>query len=60
MDKTTDDMGPIRLTLVPLASDIPASIRVRMALKQLLRQFKLRCVKIEEPETDTKEDPHHV
>jgi hypothetical protein len=36
------------LVLRPLRSDVPAVIRLRKALKMLLRDFGLRCVRIEQ------------
>ena len=45
-----DDVGEFRLTLRPLASDVPATARVRRLLKHLLRALDLRCVSIEPAE----------
>lgn len=37
-----------RLTLVPLPGGLPPSVRIRGALKVLLRSFRLRCASLEE------------
>jgi hypothetical protein len=36
----------LMLTLRPLADDVPEAVRVRRALKALLRVYRLRCVRI--------------
>jgi hypothetical protein len=41
-----DDRETITLTLRPLPSNIPVLVRVRAALKRLLRSYRLRCVRI--------------
>jgi hypothetical protein len=50
---TTD--GAVRLTLRPLRDPdgVPAVVRIRSALKCLLRRFRLRCEKIEPVVTAT-------
>jgi hypothetical protein len=40
------------LTLRAEAHDVPAIIRLRAALKRLLRDYGLRCVKVTEAESD--------
>lgn len=42
-----DNIGVVRLTLRPLSSPVPSSVRLRRALKTLLRAFRLRCTLIE-------------
>jgi hypothetical protein len=37
-----------RLMVVALASPIPATVRLRAALKALLRAYRLRCEAVEE------------
>lgn len=41
-----DDLGEVVLTLKPLPDAIPAGVRLRRALKVLLRGFGLRCTSI--------------
>lgn len=43
-----DDTTDFLLRLRPLPSSIPAAVRLRRALKCLLRSFTLRCVLIAE------------
>jgi hypothetical protein len=49
----------IILVLEPLEHDVPPEVRLRMALKTLLRQYFFRCVKVEntppppEPDEET-------
>jgi hypothetical protein len=38
---------PFRLTLIALPDPVPARVRVRKALKVLLRAFRLKCVAVE-------------
>jgi hypothetical protein len=38
---------PFTLTLVRCPDPVPARVRVRRALKLLLRSFRLRCIRIE-------------
>jgi hypothetical protein len=38
---------PIRLVLVALPDPVPARVRVRRALKLLLRAYGLRCIRLE-------------
>jgi hypothetical protein len=45
------------LTLQPLKSDIPATVRIRAALKTLLRAYGLRCVRIGGPQDPKAFDP---
>lgn len=41
--------GPrYRLELRPLASDVPAAVRLRRFLKSALRGYQLRCTSVEE------------
>ncbi len=37
-----------RVTLVPLPGDVPPLVRLRKALKALLRAYRLRCENVEE------------
>jgi hypothetical protein len=39
--------GDITLTLRPLPADSPASIRLRHALKGLLRSYGFRCLRVD-------------
>jgi hypothetical protein len=43
--------GRILLELVALPDDVPADVRVRRAVKLLLRAFRLRAVELREEET---------
>jgi hypothetical protein len=55
-----DDLTPFRITLRPLPGDIPARIRIRQALRMLLRRFGLKNEGIENlspPTTHTGEFP---
>lgn len=47
-----DDLSIWVLTLRPLPDDVPAAVRMRRALKCLLRSFRLKCERIsgKEPE----------
>lgn len=36
----------VRLTLVPLASHVPAEVRLRRLLKAMLRAYGWRCVEV--------------
>lgn len=42
-----DDPDHIRLTLRALPDPVPADVRLRRALKALLRVYGFRCVKVE-------------
>lgn len=48
MSDQADDRTPVKLTLLPLPDAVPATIRLRRALKCLLRSFGLKCVRIED------------
>jgi hypothetical protein len=51
--KAPDDV--YRLTLRVLTDDVPAAVRMRRALKCLLRSFRLRCLDIQRVDApDTK------
>jgi hypothetical protein len=45
-----------RLTLRPLASDVPAVIRLRSVLKRLLRTYQFRAVVVEEVRAEADAD----
>jgi hypothetical protein len=51
-----DNNKSITLTLRPLPSDIPATVRIRMALKCLLRTYRLRCTDISTPPEENDDD----
>lgn len=53
MAKKTEDLGTLRLTFRPLASEVPATIRFRHLLKVALRTFGLKCIKVESVSYDT-------
>jgi hypothetical protein len=42
------DPPDYRLTLRPLASDVPVPVRLRSVLKRLLRSYQFRAVAVEE------------
>jgi hypothetical protein len=42
-----DEIGLVRVTLRPLPGAVPAAVRLRRALKCLLRAFALRCTALE-------------
>jgi hypothetical protein len=42
-----DPLGHIRLDLVALPDQRPVAVRVRLALKHLLRAQKLKCVRLD-------------
>ena len=44
MPDDDDDDDDWLLTLRPMPDPVPATVRLRRALKTLLRAFKLRCV----------------
>jgi hypothetical protein len=41
--------APVTLTLVPLADARPVAVRLRMVLKDLLRQQRFKCVRLDWP-----------
>jgi hypothetical protein len=47
------DQPDYRLTLRPLASDVPVPVRLRGALKRLLRTYQFRAVAVEEVRRDS-------
>jgi hypothetical protein len=48
----------VKLTLRPLSGTVPASVRLRRALKTLLRAFGLRCLRVEDvPQSQDAGDP---
>jgi hypothetical protein len=46
-----------RLRLRPLASDVPATIRLRSVLKRLLRTYQFRVVVVEEVRAEAPATP---
>lgn len=51
------DQDDWRLTFHPLAHDAPIPIRIRHLLKRALRDWGLKCTKIEGPEPGFDPDP---
>jgi hypothetical protein len=41
-------MNDVKLILRPLPDDVPVAIRLRAALKRLLRSYHLQCVHVED------------
>jgi hypothetical protein len=46
MPQGHDEDGLISLVLRPLADTVPVSVRLRAALKTLLRRDRLKCVRV--------------
>lgn len=58
MTKSADDIREIRIILRPLPDGRPWSVRLRHALKTLLRRDRLQCVRIEELPGEAVSLPH--
>ena len=60
-DRSLTPLAAYVVTLRPLRSSVPAEIRLRRALKALLRTHGLRCVRVQAapagPGTPTRDDP---
>jgi hypothetical protein len=56
--KTPPTEPDVRVTLRPLKSGVPADVRLRRALKCLLRAFGFRCLAVEDvPRPQSRKEP---